>query len=934
MSVNIEEEVNKGLNWLMNRKNLSETDIDEYTNEKMNAINALMNGNLATKEEINRINFYIKQRLNHKIVRTNSILKLYDYEAWFMNRKGEIELKYWERYKKYLKFDKHFSQPIIDSIDDVTDEIVDLAGDPTDEKGFQRRGLIIGDVQSGKTSNFIGLMCKAYDAGYKLIVVLAGTSNVLRKQTQSRIDEGLIGLDSDNKLLNNRYTPIGAAVWGNKDDMPPVCITSTSKDFNKNIANQMALNLNQANGGIILVIKKNVSVLKNLNAWIKSLNQTNEKGLIESSLLVIDDEADYASINTNKEENDPTKTNEKITELLSLFTKVSYIGFTATPYANVFINPETTEDMKVAPLFPKDFIYCLDAPSNYVGARNLFSDDEIDSSIKTIENNDEYMNPSDSIHSILPLNHKKDATFEQVPKSLKRAIHEFVIGNVIRDLRGESNTHRSMLINISRFVNVHEKIKTTIEQYMNSLKRSVIFYSKLDNENWKKDEYMANLFDVYNKEYKKICENYDYANSIGVSVINWNDIKSHLYESVANIVVRVVNQKTKDEMDFSKYKEKGLRVIAIGGIALSRGLTLEGLMVSYFFRNSQTYDTLMQMGRWFGYREGYQDLCRIWMTDDMQENYVEINRATEELREDIIRYKNSGLTPLDFGIKVRTTDALLITARNKMRTAEEKLVECTLSSKVIETKYLSFNLEDIQNNYVVTNNFLENLNQKYTLKKNTPINNQWGYKDVDYQIILDYLKDFQIPVANIEFEANAFENFVNDNINALQKWDVAIIQGKSDRKIPGSEFNCTERVIDIKPNTKLIRVSGPRTRVGGPSDGLFGLSVEELETIKKEAFENKSKKNLSQTDYFRSTKRNPLLCIYYISPKPYKGKINSDLENVIKLSNEFSLVALNVGIPNLGIQEKMVKYAFNNVYMGLNQRNINLDVDIEDDDYE
>ena len=684
MSIDINKIVNDGISILAQSKDLTEEEIDNYTYNKLKyIIPILYNGETISDEELKQVNNRIKNRIVHKIYNTNSKLIGHDYETWFKKRKNHLDMKYWNRYKLYLEKEKHFNSRITDNIDDVVDEILDLVGDPMVERQFQRRGLIIGDVQSGKTSNFIGLMCKACDAGYKLIVVLAGTSDVLRKQTQSRVDEGLIGVDSDNRLLKKEDSVrIGAALYGDSD-FAPVCVTSISKDFNKQIANSMGLKLNQTKDAIVFVVKKNVSVLNNLNSWIKSLNQTNENGVIDSSLLVIDDEADYASINTNSEDKDPTKTNEKISELLAMFKKTSYVGFTATPYANVFIDPTIDEihDGKV-PLFPKDYIYCLDAPTNYIGARNLFNDDiSVDSylnnTIETIESSDDPDDDYEAIYHILPLKHKKEADFDEVPLSLKKAIQEFFIANAIRDLRGDEKSHRSMLINISRFVLVHEKIKKTVKRYVDSLNKSIVYCGKIADKH--NDKNMEQLRSIYENQFKKICEDEDYLVERNYPKITWEMVKKNLYNSTAPIVVRIVNQKSKDEMDYIKNKDNGLRVIAIGGIALSRGLTLEGLMVSYFYRNSQCYDTLMQMGRWFGYRDGYDDLCRIWMTDDMQENYIAINKATEELRESIIQYKDSGLTPLDFGIKVRTDSNLLITQRNKMRTAREELVECSLS---------------------------------------------------------------------------------------------------------------------------------------------------------------------------------------------------------------------------------------------------------------
>lgn len=939
MSINIEDTVNEAIIFLNKKEDISEEEIDNYTYNSLNKIRNIRQESKATVDELKRINHLIKTRVQHRINKTCSTLVNHDFESWFMKRKGKIEFKYWDRYKIFLESEKHFTKNITDKIDDVVDDIMDLVGDPTIETSFQRRGLIIGDVQSGKTSNFIGLMCKACDVGYKLIVVLAGTSDVLRKQTQSRVDEGLIGVDSDNRLLKKETSVrIGAALYGN-GEFAPVCVTSLSKDFNKNIANQMGLKLNQTNDSIVFIIKKNVSVLNNLNSWIKSLNQTNENGLIDSSLLVIDDEADYASINTNKEDKDPTRTNQKISELLGMFCKTSYLGFTATPYANVFINPENNEDMLNATLFPKDYIYCLDAPSNYIGARNIFGKEE-NHYLKTIEsdNLNEHSDDPNMIYNILPLNHKKEALFDAIPISLKQAIQEFFIANTIRDLRGDINSHRSMLINISRFVMVHERIQKTIEQYINSLSRSIIYCGKLDDN--KNDKNMNDLKKIYKIEYARICEDAEFATSHGTNVINWDLVKKQLNESTSSIVVRVVNQKTKDEMDFNKNKKVGLRVIAIGGIALSRGVTLEGLMISYFYRNSAAYDTLMQMGRWFGYREGYEDLCRIWMTDDTQENYISINRATEELRESIIQYKNSGLTPMDFGIKVRADSNLLITARNKMRFAKEELIECTLSSKIVETSYLYSDEAIVEHNYDKTKEFLDTLLAKKEIHQDLDISKSKGFKDVDSSCILEYMDNMKIPFANIEFENEAISSFISDNYENLAKWDVAFIQGSGHEFFVNEKFNISlpKRVIDIKPNTDLIRISGKRCRVGGPNDAVFGLDKKTINQVKNKTKAN-FKSSVSQRDYFAmDIKRKPLLAIYLLKcdinekEEKTRNKSFNIAQKISNLSDDIPLVALSIGIPGLGKESKLIKYATNKIEQGLKERNIYMnDEDFDDE---
>lgn len=929
MSVDIDKAVNTAITMLQLNEDINEQMIDNYTNNIINEVHPILGLDLANEIEIKSINHKIKARLAHKIIKTNSVLIKEDFDSWFKKKKLNTNMKYWKRYAVYLERDKHFSRSIVENIDDVVDEITDLLGNPTVHYSYQRRGLIIGDVQSGKTANFIGLMCKASDVGYKLIVVLAGTSNTLRSQTQARVDEGIIGNDSDEKL-KGVYERIGAAIYSD-NDFSPISVTTTTKDFNKNIANSLALKLNQINEPVVFVIKKNVSVLKNLISWIQSLNQTNENGKIDNSLLVIDDEADYASINTNKDDNDLTKTNEKIVELLGMFTKTSYVGFTATPYANVFIDPDSIDDMKTENLFPKDYIYCLDSPSNYIGARDIFGDDDCDM-LMTIESEEDAENNPHSIHHILPVKHKKDSDFREVPDTLKIAILEFFIGNTIRDLWGDYKAHRSMLINISRFIKVHEKISKTVNAYVKSIQRSIILNSKLEGEQWKKDQNMIDLYNVYNSEFSKYCEDPVYANNHSNALISWQEIRNHLYESTVSIVIRVINKDSKDSISFNQHKNGGLRVIAIGGIGLSRGLTLEGLMVSYFFRNSVAYDTLMQMGRWFGYRDGYRDLCRIWMTDEVQEWYYSINKATEELRDSILKYKNSGLTPLDFGIRVRTDSNLLITAKNKMRTAKVQLVECTLSSKVIEARYLYSKKDIITSNFNNTAKFICYLSQKYTLDDKKELSSSIGFHSVNYIDILDFLNNLNLPSANLEFQNEALKTFIGKNKLLLEYWDVAIVQGHGDKvsNIDIFDLKASKREIDIKPGTSLIRISRKKCRVGGPSDGKFGLSKEKASIKPKPG-----KKSISQVQYFEMD-RKPLLCIYFIEcevndlDRQYEKRYNK-AKYVSELSHNIPMVSISIGIPNLGKSEKYIYYAKNKIEQGLDELNFEFDEEVDDE---
>ena len=378
--------------------NLTEQTIDE----KIDEIRGLPSFSALSDEEVDLVRAEIKSEFSIKLDK-GVLIEEKGHEKWFLSKKGSLDMKYWERYRKYLMTDKGFSPKVVNVMDDVLDTLTDLLGDPSRDVAFNRRGLIIGDVQSGKTANYTGLICKAVDSGYKVIVLLTGMIEKLRQQTQQRIDEGFVGLSSD-AMMKQREDQLIIGAGKYDSSIRPMVLTSTADDFKAKNANNLGFDLRNINGPVIFVIKKNSAVLKRLNKWLKTFNQNGTQP-INHSLLVIDDESDNASVNTKANpEDSPTAINGQIRELLKMFSKSSYVGFTATPFANIFIDPDSFNDMVAEDLFPKDYIYSLNSPSNYTGARNIFSENG-DARHMLVEINDDDTDPS-SIAAILPLRHK------------------------------------------------------------------------------------------------------------------------------------------------------------------------------------------------------------------------------------------------------------------------------------------------------------------------------------------------------------------------------------------------------------------------------------------------------------------------------------------------------------------------------------------------
>lgn len=367
---------------------------------------------------------------------------------WLSEKRGEIDWNFWSRYRAYLQDEKNFAPDTLNKLDRLTDRILDGLFDPTANIQIDKKGLVVGQVQSGKTSNYTGLICKAADAGFKLIIVLAGIHNNLRSQTQLRLDEGFLGFDTQHtRAFNLNNIRIGVGKINQSGTAHSLTSSLDNGDFTQGAANALGLNFD-TNEPIVAVIKKNPHVLRRLHQWLSSKVNPDADGkriITNKSLLLIDDEADNASINTNKPEWEPTRINGQIRNILGLFRKSGYVGYTATPFANIFI------PLKEDNLFPRDFIINIPAPSNYVGPEKIFGFQPVEDEG---EPNTVYpiINRIEDHQSFVPDRHKQlDQLPSSIPDSLKRAIRCFILTCAVRRLRGQTTVHNSMLIHISRF---------------------------------------------------------------------------------------------------------------------------------------------------------------------------------------------------------------------------------------------------------------------------------------------------------------------------------------------------------------------------------------------------------------------------------------------------------------------------------------------------
>ena len=601
-----------------------------------------------------------------------AVLTERDHQPWLDAARARIEPYYWDRYRQHL-IQEGFPNAGVATLDEVTDRVLGLMQDPLRDGPWDRRGMVVGHVQSGKTANYVGLMCKAADAGYKLIVIIAGVHNNLRSQTQRRVDEGFVGRDSARLLSKQADMFVGVGRFD--QTRRPVTFTNTSRDFNKMTATGVGIPLQNLTEPAVFVIKKNSSTLKNLIEWLREHSTRGGSQSINEPMLLIDDEADNASINIRHGAGEVSRINGQIRELLHIFDRSCYVGYTATPFANIFIDPDTDDQMRGEDLFPRSFIVSLDPPSNYFGATAVFLDDS-DRYIRHIEDNED----------VLPIKHPREIVVTSLPPSLDDAVRAFILGRAIRLARGHERQHCSMLVNASRFMNVQRQLRNEIHALLGSIQRSIRVNGALPPDAALSDVEISALHEIWRREFRD-------------TEFDWPEVQERLHATAAPIRVVEVNSQSPGTLDYSANRQDGLNVIAVGGFSLSRGLTLEGLMVSYFMRNSMMYDTLMQMGRWFGYRPHYEDLCRIWMPEAAQGWYEHVAESIEELRGEFRSMEASNATPEEFGLKVRShPDTLIVTARNKMGTGASVVVGLGLAFRLIETHRLRGDEESLDIN--------------------------------------------------------------------------------------------------------------------------------------------------------------------------------------------------------------------------------------------
>lgn len=804
------------------------------------------------------------------------VIQAKDHKPWVQGRYSSIDWAQWGAYSQFLLNDGR-PPVVIDKLNSSLDVILDHLGNPTELSSWKRRGLVIGDVQSGKTGTYIGLMDKAADAGYRMFIILTGNTESLRQQTQGRVDEGMLGQDSKplskvKTQIANKPSAIGVGLLADLQNSVASMTTMTT-DFRK--SGLEATNFRPGPDTLmVFVTKKNATVLKNIGEWLG--RQSNQDGKLQVPLLFLDDEADFASVNTNSPENDPTAINAAIKTILSKFSRSSYVGFTATPFANIFIDDEIEDD-----LFPRDFIYGLEAPTNYVGPRSLFGDstDLVDDGVVRV---------IDDAQDAFRLGHLSSLHVSSLPPSLIEAIKTFLIANAIRDLYGHSRAPRSMLVNVSRFNAVQSQVGALIEIELARFRNAIRMHSKTYAAGVHNSE-IAELETAYESEY-------------ATTGLPWELVLDALSSAVSEIEVRVMNSKRDREYEERQLRaENPPRTIAVGGDLLSRGLTLDGLMTSYFYRRVAASDTLMQMGRWFGYRDTYESLTRVWITEELVADYASTADSLDELRAELVRMKDQGLTPTQYGLAVKNhPSSLLITARNKMRAAALGTKSISLRGRAIETHKVSSAPADIETNLIALNTFIAAVRaENPDTEEKATRGSRVSWRGVSKKLVSDFLGAYVAAPGLALFSQGTLGRFVKDSITEdLQEWDVLVVGGAGDDAALEVPLNKAKRGVGEGVGTYVI--SGSKQRVAGPGDVAILLSDERREMAANSfrAVEGNESKNIPDRWYVPYLDR-PLLMLYPIQPAhqiPKEDAANAAAQ-VARAELPETLVAAVIAIP-------------------------------------
>lgn len=783
-----------------------------------------------------------------------------DYHHWYDAAKPDTRAWSYLREKLTSKIGEDGTS----TIHQESGKVVGLLADPA-TKNLTHKGLVVGYVQSGKTANFSAVITKAVDEGYRFIIVLAGMYNNLRRQTQERLNADVVASLHD----------------ADKSVYP---LTSIEGDISPN-ADLLLTGLRTKSNVIFAVVKKNPSRLKNL---LKQMEAANREGLLDDApVLIIDDESDQATPNTAKEDQACSGINLRIRKIWDQVQQGSYVAYTATPFANVLMdpndderyteyvdsdNPENPEGKTVEHypgMYPSDFIYALERPKGYIGASRIFgtplwaTEDEdgvLDdgANIDALRDIDEW--EAEILRPPTPTEERAGKRYEpEMVPSLKDAVHWFMIATALRRLRTGKKQHSSMLIHFSYRVQTHFEAADVVKEYIDELKKAY--------DTPEMNEAMQHLYEREVTRMQAIRPDESYP--------AWDELKLAVGQVVRETKCVVDNGSSEERLEYDDANPA--TYVVIGGNTLARGLTLEGLISSYYLRTSKTYDALLQMGRWFGFRPRYDDLIRLWTTRDLQDDYRHLAGVEDEIREEI---RIVGSTPKSVGVKIRThPGSLQVTTRNKMYHATTLSVD--YSGKLHQlTRFEEKNAEILNHNIQVFESLIGSISSTHEVVQDKN-NGSYLFTGVPVDVVLSYFKDFKAHSSHYEAGPEKLVEWIEKY--ADQDWNVVIYSG-TQKDMPQQNF----AGLDIRMATRSAYVNSEP----GIAD-LGALAVGETPIVDLKILAEAGK--FADTEALKAAKSRaaqlglrylegnvPLLVIYVVNPhsQAKKGVRRRDLDAV------------------------------------------------------
>jgi hypothetical protein len=909
---------------------------------------------------------------------------------WVPKSKPAAQWPFWYRYRRWLT--PRVDPVALQQLDEYTDSILTKLGNPKFMTGsghpdtWDVRGMVAGHVQSGKTSNYIGLVGKAADAGYKLIIVLTGIHENLRVQTQQRIDDGFIGKKANGDPTRIHLpTGVGDITVPGLEHQPLAFWGTTQNnggDFRAANLAGFGVEIREDLPPVVLVVKKHASVLRRLLMWVvreseadlpnqaqgthfeDKLHDIPHRYRTKCPLLIVDDEADQASVDTAagaidegggaNPDHDPTTINRLIRSLLRSFDRSAYVGYTATPFANILIHDSGNTKTHGDDLFPRDFIINLPTSASYVGPATIFgrrTDNDGDSAsepglpvlLETVtdhvsesrgeEDDDDWM--AFAREGWMPPIHSSDFEVGAIPESLRDALADWTLAGAGLVCRSRGHDHHSMLIHVTRFQNVINRLHERVREYWDAWSVRIANGDPIA---------LRSLRLRWEGSFQASNQAVRAARPQDESVLNpisWSDLvavditgKTPLQRAVDGVqVLQIHGGETSQPLIYAKGHQ--LKVIAIGGNKLSRGLTLENLTVSYFLRTTRMYDTLMQMGRWFGYRPGFLDLCRLYMAPDLRSWFEYLADATEELRSEFERMAAQGLSPREFGLRVLSHPVMTVTSAVKMRHGER--IRVGFSNTLTQSVVYDTLPKTVADNWNNLQDFVRMLGS--TFERNPLL--QRPDKSIEYRgfcwsgvpaaRIVEFLDRLVTPPEATDANTQRIAEYIRRAAEKgeVKRWTV-FLRSNLDASAREDSFSHEIKVGRSKRRRSIGRQAAPRGELVGRTLATKVLIDSDYETVDidieryEEALELRhsatTDEDKSPGRYVREVRDpgNGLLLLYTVQPYDPGEKaiprVKAEIkESTIVLSPDNPLVGFAVSLPNSEHDIK-VEYTVNTVY--------------------